>query len=546
MFFTPPASLLIVIFVSTLSAAAIVSLMTWWRDPNRRDRGAGEAGQSIFLFDGDCLIDASPPARRLLDRLDGIGTERARLCALLEHRFPGLGARLDAVEGDGNFRSEARGGLGRIEVEHWSGLLRLTLDSNQEAAAVIDAIAFAALQDELETLRCIGEDAPQLIWKLDESGRLSWANRAYMALAERMTRPPGGRSDNRSDGPPRESAGWSPEELFQEFDFTPAGPDAESCRVNLVLPGETRRRWYEITRLRRGTERVHFALEITEIVEAEQARRKFVQTLTKTFAQLAIGLAIFDRERKLVMFNPAFHDLTGLPIAFLSSRPQVQTVLDRLRDGNMLPEPKDYASWREQVAALEAEAARGTYCETWSLPSGQTYRVTGRPHPDGAVAFLFEDITAEISLTRHFRAQIDTGRAVLDTLPEAIAVFSAGGTRLLHNSAYNALWGETGSDLAETGLTDEIRRWQGMLAPTPVLGELRDFVAAFGERAEWSDQLRLIDGRGLTCRFTPLPGGATLTSFSPEMPDRPRIALRTTTLEEAGRESEGMIRLQRG
>ena len=537
-----PVSLLFVIVVSTLSAATIVSLVTWWRDPHRRDRGGGEAGQSVFLFDGDSLIDASPPARRLLDRLDGIGTERARLCALLEHRFPGLDARLHAVEGDGNFRCEARGGLGRIEVEHWNGLLRLTLDSNQEAAAVIDAIAFAALQDELETLRCIGEDAPQLIWKLDEGGQLSWANRAYMGLLERMNARGSDLPGDPTDGP----EDWRSGDLFHDPDFTPAGPDAESCRVSLLLPGEERHCWYEITRLRRGTERVHFALEITEIVEAEQARRKFVQTLTKTFAQLAIGLAIFDRDRKLVMFNPAFHDLTGLPIAFLSSRPKVQTVLDRLRDGNMLPEPKDYASWREQVAALEAEAARGTYCETWSLPSGQTYRVTGRPHPDGAVAFLFEDITAEISLSRHFRAQIDTGRAVLDTLPDAIAVFSAGGTRLLHNNAYDALWGETGSDLSETGLADEIRRWQGMLAPSPVLGELRDFAAAFGERTEWSDQLRLLDGRGLTCRFTPLPGGATLTSFSPETPDQPRIALRDATHEETRRGSEEMIRLQRG
>ena len=62
----------------------------------------------------------------------------------------------------------------------------------------------------------------------------------------------------------------------------------------------------------------------------------------------------------------------------------------------MMPEPKDYRSWRQQMSDLEAAAQNGTYEETWALPTGQTYRVTGRPHPDGAVALLFEDISAEV------------------------------------------------------------------------------------------------------------------------------------------------------
>jgi hypothetical protein len=42
---------------------------------------------------------------------------------------------------------------------------------------------------------------------------------------------------------------------------------------------------------------------------------------------------------------------------------------------------------------LEEEAASGLFEETWSLPGGQTYRVIGRPHPNGALAFMFEDIS---------------------------------------------------------------------------------------------------------------------------------------------------------
>ena len=54
-----------------------------------------------------------------------------------------------------------------------------------------------------------------------------------------------------------------------------------------------------------------------------------------------------------------------------------------------------------------AAATDGRYQETWSLENGQTYSIRGRPHPDGATAFLIEDITAEVTLTRNFRAELE-------------------------------------------------------------------------------------------------------------------------------------------
>ena len=173
-----------------------------------------------------------------------------------------------------------------------------------------------------------------------------------------------------------------------------------------------------------------------------------IRDRTKTFADLPTGLAIFDRERNLQLFNPALIDLTGLSAGFLTGRPTLFDFLDKLRDARMVPEPKDYRSWRQQMNNLEAAAATGHHVETWSLPGGQTYRVTGRPHPDGAVAFLFEDITSEISLTRKFRAELTLGAHVLDGLEDALAVFSPSGQMLLSNRSYVALWGEKSETLA--------------------------------------------------------------------------------------------------
>jgi len=62
--------------------------------------------------------------------------------------------------------------------------------------------------------------------------------------------------------------------------------------------------------------------------------------------------------------------------------------------------------WREKLAILVTAATERTYTEIWNLPSGATFRISGRPHPDGALAFLFEDMTAEISMSRQFCCRI--------------------------------------------------------------------------------------------------------------------------------------------
>jgi PAS domain-containing protein len=106
-----------------------------------------------------------------------------------------------------------------------------------------------------------------------------------------------------------------------------------------------------------GDEALCYALAADKAVQAETALREFMQTLTKTFADLPIGLAIFDRSRCLQMFNPALTDLTTLPPEMLIARPTLNAFLDAMRARSMIPEPRDYRSWRKQLARLEEEAA---------------------------------------------------------------------------------------------------------------------------------------------------------------------------------------------
>ena len=107
-----------------------------------------------------------------------------------------------------------------------------------------------------------------------------------------------------------------------------------------------------------------------------------------------------------------------------------------------------------------------------------------------------------------FRSQ-----SVIDSLHEAIAVFSSSGTLTMSNAAYIRFWGPTDTGLTEVRMLDEMQRWQDRMAPTPVWGDLRGFVDGFVDRAEWFESILLLNGQKLSCRFTPLPFGATLIGF---------------------------------
>ncbi len=508
----PPIEAFHLIFVTVIAmvgAGAIVALVLRYGTGRRTSARAlmREAEVSIaFLFDDTDLIDATPAARAMLRQRDRYQTDWDMFLAVFGSRFPHLRQGLAGLAVDGKRRIASPDDPSVwLDAELWDGLARITFHDDVTAgqASPGQSVTMAAIEEELATLRTLAEQAPQLIWQEDLEGGVIWANRAYLDLVAR--------SENL---PPDTTPVWPPVNLFRDLDRPGRNLRPLVRRTPVLIDRLEEPLWFEVTTIQRDATLTHFGIDANAVVRAEKAQRSFVQTLGKTFAQLSIGLAIFDRKRQLLIFNPALTALTGLPFEFLSGRPQINMVLDKLREARMLPEPKNYVSWREEFATLESAAKDGTYCEKWDLPNGQTYRVTGRPHPDGAVAFLFEDISAEVLLTRRFRSEIDTSRAVLDAMDEALAVFSASGTLTLTNAAYARLWGtRPEARLADVGIIDQVRVWQGRCTPTPIWGDVRNFVGGQGERTAWEEPVHLDDGRRLVCRFAPLHGGATLAGF---------------------------------
>ncbi len=506
---------MVVTLVLAISAAVIAVLLAFVliraMAPSGHARQAGserlERGVEplALLFRNYQLVDSTPPARALLDILPGEG-EWQRLMAWVAMRLPEAGDAMAQFDETGrvDIGGDIFHGRRRLHVlieALEGGYIRVTLhDPTSEAAgAVVDALTLAAMEEELEMLRSTMDRSPMLAWREDRDGMVTWANSAYIQIAE------------------RQSAGqtvWPLPRLI-ELPTRAAHPDAPR-RAQIEDGGQTL--WFEYHGRAIGDHVIGVALPADAAVRAERSLREFVHTLTKTFADLPIGMAIFDRDRSLQLFNPALIDLTTLSASFLTGRPTLYAFLDRLREARMVPEPKDYRSWRNRMSSLETAAASGHHVETWSLPGGQTYRVTGRPHPDGAVAFLFEDITSEISLTRKFRLDLSLGKEVLDALPDAVAVFDGNGQLAMSNRAYGLLWGEEIKD----GLNDHLGVWQARAGEGPGLNALRAAMnaAVFGQVGKEIARGAMAGPAGellsWTLRF--LSGGRALVRFETATP----------------------------
>jgi PAS domain-containing protein len=488
-------------FIAGASLLAIAAL------PDRRLRPipgifAEPTPATVLLFDGVTLVDATPSGRAMI--ADGVAEGPAaawiRALSKLEPLFPGLVRRIEGLQREGRFvlcsRADVKPPL-VLRAEYLGGLTRLTLlDGDGEAQLPpVDSAAETAMQEEVAMLRETLTHAPMLIWRESAEGEVIWANGAYFRTAATVLEP--GRE-----------LSWPLPAVF------PAQGGARENGARRVLRLDGIPHWYELSMVPLHGERLFFAQPADKLVQAEANLRDFMQTLTKTFAHLPIGLAIFDSQRVLQLFNPALIDLTGMSAEFLISRPTLAMLLDGMREKAMIPEPKDYRSWRKRIVELEQAAASGLFEDTWTLPSGQTYRVTGRPHPNGALAFMFEDISTEMMRTRRYRADLELSQAVIDAMEDAVVVFTQDSNVAMSNRAASALW--TGMETAMVPVVGEssvIALWREMSAPTLLWNDLADYVSTFGPREPWDGELRLKDGRLLLCRVSPMPHGSTLVSF---------------------------------
>ena len=340
---------------SLLSAFFGLLILTIFQRKTRNTAGTVFLENSLgaeYLFDDKMLVEATPVGQSLLPKACQTKVSAwPGLISYLEERFPGVATRLETLSSQGTItmgstedpesapmllRAELRGGLTRISL----------LEAEAPASrAAIDPLTRRAIRDELEQLRQISAKAPLPIWRESDIGDVVWANACYLGLVtERLAED--------------EDLAWPLPKLFDE---TSIATVVRTGRKKLAGHNDQKDLWFDLFESKNANDTQFYALPADSTVKAEDGLRAFMQTLTKTFAHLSTGLAIFDQERKLVLFNPALIDLTGLSPDLLTKRPSLPLFFDSLREGSMIPEPRDYKSWRNQITDIEEAAATGLY-----------------------------------------------------------------------------------------------------------------------------------------------------------------------------------------
>ena len=511
-----------------LAGILALTLVLWFAPQPRKDlhrsppKALAEPRQ--FVFRNGYLVEHSDNIAFLVATPVDHLKAWEQLVDVLSEIADGVHAAFEDLRDTGRpFRIEGLFGTDRIHVMgvRQGEDLRITVASieTEQTSMRVDIATLAVLEADLELLSQSTDSTPTLSWTVDSENRVVWANATYLALAAKCHGPDATR-------------GWPVAVLFPD-----EGNSPPPISRRQVIDARGRQRWFEITALPvndRGLRHMH-ALSLDAVIAAEDNLRTFIQTLTRTFAYLPTGLAIFDQDRTLAMFNPALMDMTSLDGSWLSRRPKLEDFFDALRDQSKLPEPRDYKAWRDGLSDLSRVDAGGTYRETWTLPTGQTYCVTGRPQADGAVALMLEDISADISATRAHRREREALVGALDAVDAAVVVFAGDGTRLAANEpARQMLCPEPGGEIPAT-LDEGIAQWRTRFLPSPAWADLRSFAASGSpdaERTDWTETLHRQGAGDVSLRIIPTRGGGLTLVFNELPPEVSPASERARALAE--------------
>ncbi|MEO1493234.1 MAG: PAS-domain containing protein [Pseudomonadota bacterium] len=516
-----PGDWLFLAYVLLVAVAAIAWLI--FRAQKRSPDDQILTDGAVLLISDGKITRSSPEARRLFGECDG----RTVISVLQDFLGPAADKVIDAVksleltgEAINLLAYTPSGGAYEVIGAPSGALIRLVLrDANymdirlraaEERVSAADSV-LKKHRWEQETLRGLVASAPIIAWNRNEDGTLNWT---------------AGQIHTRNGGVSAEQA-VGLIVARTKLNRHPVAPDQpQKSRIEIVINGASETVSLHVDEVLQpdGT-RIGFATDAGIAASAERTLTRFVQTMTETFAHLTVGLAIFDRNQTLALFNPALVQMWQVEPAWLARRPSLREIIDELRSTRRLPELQDYHTWRTRLLTLFDNTETADYEELWHLADGSNIRVLARPHPHGSLAFIFDDVTERMRLEQRYRHSIDLRRATLDKLAEGIAVFGPNGLLQFVNRAFHEIW-NTNSETVYAAmharqlvstceqLTVETETWQRLYA----------YITGEESRHEWTTRATMRSGRVLTARFSPLPDGSTMAVFA-DMTDSERIAM---------------------
>jgi signal transduction histidine kinase len=358
--------------------------------------------------------------------------------------------------------------------------------------------SFAESEGALDGLRSVLETADMPAWTRDALGRIVWCNVAYARAV---------------DAPDAVAAIDTGGEIFdpalrREATTVLKETGAWKRRASAVVGGE--RRTFDAVEARSPVGSAGVARDVSEIVALKADMERNEDDYSRMIDRLSTAVAIFDKSKKLTLYNAAYCQIWSLEPAFLDQGPSDGEILDQLRANRQLPEQVDFRAWKaQQLGAYQAIEPSES---VWHLPDGRALRVVTSPNPKGGVTYLYDDATQSYALASQVTALTHVQGETLDALKEGVAAFGADGRMKLFNPAFADLWRIDPTALGVRPHIDEIARACKPLCSDPELfNELKAVIVDLPDhRKSRTVRIERTDGLILDCTALPLPDGATL------------------------------------
>jgi len=351
--------------------------------------------------------------------------------------------------------------------------------------------------------------APFMAWRINGALKLEWANPDYLTALEARSLDQAIQRNLQLDQGAVDLA-------RKAIDTGEAQEETRSA----VIAGQLRTMRIRISPVAGGAAGI--ALDVTEAEAARDLLAKQQRAHDETLDHLAEGIAVFDATKKLVFHNRAFEQMWNLDPAFLQDRPAHAAWLDYLKEKRKLPAHSNYAEWRARELALYQEVAELPQ-DFWVLPDGRMLRIARQRHPSGGLLMIFSDITNEVALRSSYDALLQTQKAALDKLHEAVVVFGLDGRLKLHNAAFSTVWrleeGAVSDGMAFDAVVGACEKlFHDKAEWAKVRGRITD--PSPEARVEYRGEMRRSDESVLKFLTRPLPDGATLVAFQDITADR--------------------------
>ncbi len=351
--------------------------------------------------------------------------------------------------------------------------------------------------------------APFMAWRVNSALKLEWANPGYLQALEAKSLDQAIMRNLQLDQAAADMA-------RKAID---SGEVVEETR-SAVVGGQLRTLNIRFSPVAGGAAGI--AIDVTEVEASREALTRQQRAHDETLNHLAEGVAVFDAQKRLVFYNHAFERAWSLDPAFLADRPSHAAWLDYLKEKRKLPAHANYAEWRAGELALYQEVAELPK-DLWVLPDGRMLRVARQRHPGGGLLFIFSDITNEVTLKGSYDALLQTQRAALDKLHEAVVVFGLDGRLKLSNAAFKAIWKiEVGAIENEMPFDKVVELCGPLFRDAAIWAQVRARITdpSPEARTEYRGEMRRSNDTVLKFLTRPLPDGATLVAFQDITADR--------------------------